>query len=100
MVSQKCPSEVDASPMVQKQISLPLSVSSVILFNSFSSLKSFEANASPKARGICPAVGAISALTFFNCANGSQLPFRSEEHTSELQSPVQIVCRLLLEKQT
>src|SRR5438876_8530713 len=25
-------------------------------------------------------------------------PIRSEEHTSELQSPVQIVCRLLLEK--
>src|SRR5438876_9045582 len=25
-------------------------------------------------------------------------PYRSEEHTSELQSPVQIVCRLLLEK--
>src|SRR5690348_17602056 len=24
--------------------------------------------------------------------------FRSEEHTSELQSPVQLVCRLLLEK--
>src|SRR5690348_17409532 len=26
------------------------------------------------------------------------LPFRSEEHTSELQSPVHLVCRLLLEK--
>src|SRR6266581_1814583 len=26
------------------------------------------------------------------------LPIRSEEHTSELQSPVQLVCRLLLEK--
>src|SRR5690348_18170874 len=25
-------------------------------------------------------------------------PSRSEEHTSELQSPVQLVCRLLLEK--
>src|SRR5690348_18078468 len=25
--------------------------------------------------------------------------FRSEEHTSELQSPVHLVCRLLLEKQ-
>src|SRR6266581_9486003 len=25
-------------------------------------------------------------------------PGRSEEHTSELQSPVQLVCRLLLEK--
>src|SRR5256885_10610723 len=26
--------------------------------------------------------------------------FRSEEHTSELQSPCNLVCRLLLEKQT
>src|SRR5690348_17912178 len=26
------------------------------------------------------------------------VPFRSEEHTSELQSPVHLVCRLLLEK--
>src|SRR5437879_9018695 len=25
-------------------------------------------------------------------------PFRSEEHTSELQSPMYLVCRLLLEK--
>src|SRR5690348_17604919 len=28
----------------------------------------------------------------------SSLFFRSEEHTSELQSPVHLVCRLLLEK--
>src|SRR5690348_17733230 len=28
----------------------------------------------------------------------SVLGFRSEEHTSELQSPVHLVCRLLLEK--
>src|SRR6266487_1286705 len=27
-----------------------------------------------------------------------QLSYRSEEHTSELQSPVHLVCRLLLEK--
>src|SRR5437867_10249884 len=29
---------------------------------------------------------------------GSMLAFRSEEHTSELQSPYDLVCRLLLEK--
>src|SRR5688500_19135794 len=29
---------------------------------------------------------------------GGPLAFRSEEHTSELQSPCNIVCRLLLEK--
>src|SRR5438876_5077843 len=28
----------------------------------------------------------------------SRMPDRSEEHTSELQSPVHLVCRLLLEK--
>src|SRR5256885_2904608 len=28
----------------------------------------------------------------------AQLPARSEEHTSELQSPCNLVCRLLLEK--
>src|SRR5690348_17996653 len=30
--------------------------------------------------------------------DGSDAPSRSEEHTSELQSPVHLVCRLLLEK--
>src|SRR5437762_3795589 len=29
---------------------------------------------------------------------GELVPFRSEEHTSELQSPMYLVCRLLLEK--
>src|SRR5258708_27403753 len=29
---------------------------------------------------------------------GQRLPCRSEEHTSELQSPDHLVCRLLLEK--
>src|SRR4051794_41401489 len=29
---------------------------------------------------------------------GPRAPLRSEEHTSELQSPVHLVCRLLLEK--
>src|SRR4051794_41328515 len=31
-------------------------------------------------------------------ADGAHLFSRSEEHTSELQSPVHLVCRLLLEK--
>src|SRR5690348_18087158 len=31
-------------------------------------------------------------------ADGYAFRFRSEEHTSELQSPVHLVCRLLLEK--
>src|SRR5690348_18130467 len=39
------------------------------------------------------------ALLHRRSASGT-LPCRSEEHTSELQSPVHLVCRLLLEKTT
>src|SRR5438876_5650547 len=41
-------------------------------------------------RGLRPDVG--------RCRPGSRRDRRSEEHTSELQSPVHLVCRLLLEK--
>src|SRR5690348_17800094 len=51
---------------------------------------------------------AVALAAFFNFAAAFFLGtsvaatigrgFRSEEHTSELQSPVQLVCRLLLEK--
>src|SRR5690348_18107099 len=34
----------------------------------------------------------------FTTPGGNPPPVRSEEHTSELQSPVHLVCRLLLEK--
>src|SRR2546429_6870594 len=34
----------------------------------------------------------------FHVSWGAVLPFRSEEHTSELQSRLHLVCRLLLEK--
>src|SRR6266536_6306263 len=34
----------------------------------------------------------------WRCAPSVPLPWRSEEHTSELQSRVDLVCRLLLEK--
>src|SRR2546430_7028366 len=37
-------------------------------------------------------------LTFPDPALGGSSPFRSEEHTSELQSQSNLVCRLLLEK--
>src|SRR6266850_1486848 len=40
----------------------------------------------------CYCVVAVLSLT------PSQIPVRSEEHTSELQSPCNLVCRLLLEK--
>src|SRR5258708_19284004 len=35
---------------------------------------------------------------FINGWHGAELDARSEEHTSELQSPDHLVCRLLLEK--
>src|SRR5256885_9381564 len=35
-----------------------------------------------------------------NAAEGGAIYGRSEEHTSELQSPCNLVCRLLLEKKT
>src|SRR2546429_4902069 len=38
-------------------------------------------------------------LWFVSDGNGFQIVRRSEEHTSELQSRLHLVCRLLLEKQ-
>src|SRR6267154_2780265 len=45
--------------------------------------------------GVDPNSGARS---FFTAYNNPTVVKRSEEHTSELQSPVHLVCRLLLEK--
>src|SRR5207244_12651827 len=42
--------------------------------------------------------GCAAALTCTRLAAGCPITRRSEEHTSELQSPDQLVCRLLLEK--
>src|SRR2546426_9283192 len=55
---------------------------------------------------IVPAHGATSVIfrrrpgrtSFFQRCSSSFLKNRSEEHTSELQSPCNLVCRLLLEK--
>src|SRR2546430_11429475 len=44
------------------------------------------------------AVGACDALTVHSDDPGRLLAARSEEHTSELQSQSNLVCRLLLEK--
>src|SRR5690348_5179788 len=41
----------------------------------------------------------VRCMSLWSTINGhTTLIFRSEEHTSELQSPVHLVCRLLLEK--
>src|SRR5256885_17198304 len=42
-------------------------------------------------------IGAVS-LVLWNPPRRRALLWRSEEHTSELQSPCNLVCRLLLEK--
>src|ERR1017187_5070215 len=49
--------------------------------------------------GRCP-VGTSFARLTGQCENGLLRVLRSEEHTSELQSPMYLVCRLLLEKNT
>src|SRR5258708_19491470 len=50
-----------------------------------------------KMDGICDSIPGKAAYSFdyYNCVHGLG---RSEEHTSELQSPDHLVCRLLLEK--
>src|SRR5256885_10808338 len=52
---------------------------------------------------LCPCLGTLTEKLHLrpdvtNILLGSLALFRSEEHTSELQSPCNLVCRLLLEK--
>src|SRR5207248_5371879 len=52
-------------------------------------------------RHMLPAFGHAIRHAFFHTAvesGAAGMPARSEEHTSELQSPYDLVCRLLLEK--
>src|SRR2546429_4460231 len=43
-------------------------------------------------------LASLAAITRNGCARSAFQPRRSEEHTSELQSRLHLVCRLLLEK--
>src|SRR5437867_5777246 len=43
------------------------------------------------------ALNAVFEAIVANVASGKRVTVRSEEHTSELQSPYDLVCRLLLE---
>src|SRR5207244_10790940 len=57
----------------------------------------------PRPPRFCPAAAAdgpilASVPTISRTGAGRAVPERSEEHTSELQSPDHLVCRLLLEK--
>src|SRR5690348_17858303 len=51
-------------------------------------------------RPMLPCMGQHLELAVFIDGFSASSRCRSEEHTSELQSPVQLVCRLLLEKET
>src|SRR5437879_10354562 len=44
-----------------------------------------------------PVIGRSPGMNSF-IGNWTEFEYRSEEHTSELQSPMYLVCRLLLEK--
>src|SRR5690348_17648797 len=48
------------------------------------------------APAVCAGVGRCRSTMHSNASDQTRV--RSEEHTSELQSPVHLVCRLLLEK--
>src|SRR5690348_18509943 len=56
---------------------------------------------SSSASMIVPSTGSAVRASYLQLSRATQRPrysSRSEEHTSELQSPVHLVCRLLLEK--
>ena len=74
MVSQKCPSDVLASPIVQKQTSFPSLVKPANAGSGFAFLKNFEPRANPSPLTICPAVGAMSADTFKRSVSGNHSP--------------------------
>src|SRR5256885_10586067 len=48
----------------------------------------------------CLNPSSTAVRTSLPCCSSSRIRSRSEEHTSELQSPCNLVCRLLLEKKT
>src|SRR5690348_18202232 len=56
----------------------------------------------PRNHGRCASTKLASSASTPNCrtlsGDSRRSSSRSEEHTSELQSPVHLVCRLLLEK--
>src|SRR5438094_5618048 len=49
-------------------------------------------------RVLCSLSSSAASLTRFHQCSSILRTIRSEEHTSELQSPYDLVCRLLLEK--
>src|SRR5256885_12770236 len=71
-----------------------LAVNRALTFNELKALlKASDGNLSVHARKLEEADYIVCAKSF-----EGRTSFRSEEHTSELQSPCNLVCRLLLEK--
>src|SRR5438876_4841484 len=58
----------------------------------------FRLTISLQARGFAARSESNRDQEYASCEHARHPPHRSEEHTSELQSPVHLVCRLLLEK--
>src|SRR3712207_9245120 len=65
-----------------------------------SELAKFNANAEPEPRAVwgLALIGLVTGRGTTHSSQGPVANFRSEEHTSELQSRQYLVCRLLLEK--
>src|SRR5437762_9478189 len=71
--------------------------------HSFPTRRSSDLSRAMRAKRSATSWGNGSAMTASRCACDRASPkrtneLRSEEHTSELQSPMYLVCRLLLEK--
>src|SRR2546426_2936668 len=58
----------------------------------------FVIGSSARARGETARTAPSTTVSATAVANTPRIDVRSEEHTSELQSPCNLVCRLLLEK--
>src|SRR6266436_8690193 len=92
----------DVPTMAARSISIsPVSVSRamvlLLLLRGLRRLFSVCSRASPQPRRIDAARTCVASLSVQHLASALLL-YRSEEHTSELQSRLHLVCRLLLEK--
>src|SRR5437867_8828426 len=71
--------------------------SSTVMTPSFPTLSTASAICSPIS-GSAAEMAPTWAISSFSSTSRDWFLMRSEEHTSELQSPYDLVCRLLLEK--
>src|SRR6267142_5156288 len=88
--AQQKTSGVNVAPM--NEASPPYDTPKIAIL-SFCAIPSSTAQSTMSIRSSC-----ILRACCFSLAATKALPNRSEEHTSELQSHVNLVCRLLLEK--